>query len=230
MNEQDLIKFKYSFIFADGKNIDFSIRLDSHNLNYVADNHDVPADWAKLENGQCPNCALDSATIMYCPVCLRIHNILNAFLNTASYEKVKVIVQAAERVYSSDTTIQKGLSSMLGIYMVTCGCPILSQIKPMVRYHLPFASLEDTLYRAASSYLLRQYFRHSKGEEADWDLKGLVDIYREIQTVNIGLMERFRSLAKKDASINAMILLDIFAKELPYSIEESLKELEYLFS
>jgi len=230
VSDQDLIKFKYSFIFADGRTIDFSISLDAHNLNYVADDNDVPAEWAKLENGQCPNCTLHSAKIDYCPVCLRIHNILNAFLNTASYEKVKVIVQAAERVYSSDTTIQKGLSSMLGIYMVTCGCPILSQIKPMVRYHLPFASLEDTIYRAASSYLLRQYFLHIKGEEADWNLKGLVDIYRQIQTVNIGLMERFRALAKKDASVNAMVLLDIFAKELPYSIEESLKELEYLFS
>jgi hypothetical protein len=230
MSEKKFITFDYSFVFEGKENIDFSINLDAHSLNYISDAQDVPADWALLENDKCPNCTLDATTSPYCPVCLRIHNVLLPFLNTASFEKVKVIVRSAERTYSSDTSVQKGLSSMLGIYMVTCGCPIMAYLKPMVRYHLPFASLEDTIYRAVSSYLLRQYFKHKRKEKADWDLKGLIDIYKEVQIVNEALVERFRSLTKKDASVNAIILLDIFAKELPYSIEDRLKELEYLFS
>ena len=230
MSEKKFITFDYSFVLEDKKNIDFSINLDALTLNYVGQTKDVPADWAKLENGKCRNCTLNSSKNFYCPVCLRIHNILLAFLNISSFEKVKVIVRSAERTYSSDTRVQKGLSSMLGIYMVTCGCPILAQIKPMVRYHLPFATLEDTIYHAVSSYLLRQYFQHKKGEKADWDLEGLIDIYKEIQIVNEALAKRFRSLAKKDASVNAIVLLDIFAQVLPFSIENKLKALEYLFS
>jgi hypothetical protein len=230
MSEKKFITFDYSFVFEGKWNIDFSINLDARSLNYISDAQDVPADWAKLDNGKCPNCTLDATTSPYCPVCLRIHNVLLLFLNTASFEKVKVIVRSAERTYSSDTSVQKGLSSMLGIYMVTCGCPILEQIKPMVRFHLPFATLEDTIYRAVSSYFLRQYFQYKRGQKTDWDLKGLTDIYKEIQIVNEALVERFRSLARKDANVNAIVLLDIFAKELPYSIEDRLKELEYLFS
>jgi hypothetical protein len=229
MSERKFITFDYSFVFEDKKNLDFSINLDALTLDYVGQTKDVQADWAKLENGRCSNCTLASSKDSYCPVCLRIHNILLAFANISSFEKVKVIVRSAERTYSSETRVQKGLSSMLGIYMVTCGCPILAQIKPMVRYHLPFATLEDTIYHAVSSYLLRQYFQHKKNERTDWDLEGLIDIYKEIQIVNEALAERLHNLAKKDASINAIVLLDIFAQALPFSIENNLKALEYLF-
>jgi hypothetical protein len=230
VSEKKFITFDYSFVFEDKKHIDFSINLDILTLNYVENTKDVPAEWAKLENGKCLNCTLDSSKNIYCPVCLRIHNILLAFPNISSFEKVKVIVRSAERTYSSDTRVQKGLSSMLGIYMVTCGCPILTQLKPMVRYHLPFATLEDTIYHAVSSYLLRQYFQHKKGEKTDWNLEGLIDIYKEIQIVNETIALRLHNLAKKDASINAIVLLDIFAQALPFSIEHKLQSLEYLFS
>ena len=37
--------------------------------------------------------------------------------------------------------------------MALSGCPVLEQLKPMARFHLPFASVEETIYRAASMYL-----------------------------------------------------------------------------
>jgi len=229
MSEKNFLTFKYSFEFEDRGNIDFSINLDALTLKYVENTKDVPAEWAKLKNGKCPNCTLNTSKNVYCPICLRIHNILLAFSNISSFEKVRVSVHSAERTYISDTRVQKGLSSMLGIYMVTCGCPILTQIKPMVRYHLPFASMEDTIYHSVSSYLLRQYFQYKEGGKADWDLEGLIDIYKEIRIVNEALAERFRNLAKRDASVNAIVVLDIFAQGLPFSIENKLKTLEYLF-
>jgi hypothetical protein len=43
------------------------------------------------------------------------------------------------------------------------------------------------------------------------------------------MAERLRVASSKDSAVNAIVLLDLFAKALPYSIEESLEELRYLF-
>jgi hypothetical protein len=43
------------------------------------------------------------------------------------------------------------------------------------------------------------------------------------------MWERLHGVVGKDAVNNAVICLDMFAKELPYAIEDSLEELEGLF-
>lgn len=45
----------------------------------------------------------------------------------------------------------------------------------------------------------------------------------------MAMAERLRSSLEKDASINAVILLDMFAQAMPYSVDGSIAELEYLF-
>ena len=40
---------------------------------------------------------------------------------------------------------------------------------------------------------------------------------------------RLRSASSKDANVNALIILDIFAKEMPEKIDDSLKMLKYLY-
>ena len=94
---------------------------------------------------------------------------------------------------------------------------------------IPFASVEETIFKSVSTYLLGQYFQHRDGKKADWDLNGLKESYNEIQKVNFGMATRLRSIIQKDANINALIVLDIFAKEMPQTIDESLKSLQYLF-
>lgn len=59
-----------------------------------------------------------------------------------------------ERTYSKDTLLQQGLASLLGIVMTTSGCPVLEPLKPMVRFHLPFATLTETVYRMVSMCLV----------------------------------------------------------------------------
>jgi hypothetical protein len=99
----------------------------------------------------------------------------------------------------------------------------------MVRFHLPFASVEETIFRAASTYLLSQYIKKSQGGKPDWDLERLIEIYKEIEEVNQGLAMRIRSVADMDANINALVVLDVFAKEVPITVKAKLKEFEYLF-
>ncbi len=224
------IKFVYRFLFNDGRTLNFDIKLNSKTLEYIPENNFKPTRISKLSYYQCPNCPLNEKEHPFCPVAKNLEHILRKFKDIVSYERVTVIVENSYRTYSSQTSVQHGLSSMMGIFMVSSGCPILGQLKPMVRFHLPFANLSETIFRAASTYLLGQFIQYRKGKPADWDMQGLVKIYQQIEEVNAALANRVRSLVGRDAHINALIALDVFAKELPQTIHESLQEFEYLFS
>jgi len=63
----------------------------------------------------------------------------------------------------------------------------------------------------------------------DMELENLKKIYAEIGIVNQAMASRLRTLSVEDSAINAVVLLDIFAKMMPYSIEDSLEEIRYLF-
>ena len=101
--------------------------------------------------------------------------------------------------------------------------------KPMARFHLPLASAEETIYRATSMYLLAQYFLKKEGQEVDLDLAGLKEIYSNIRIINETMARRLRAISEKDVALNSLVILDVFAQTLPFVIEESLKEVRYLF-
>lgn len=114
-------------------------------------------EWTELKNFKCPNCLLVENEYKYCPIAVNIIDLID-FFKTSSYPEVNVIVDTEIRRYSKHPSLQKGISSLMGIYMVTSGCLIMEKLKPMVRYHLPFATLEETSYRMVSMDLLAQYF------------------------------------------------------------------------
>jgi hypothetical protein len=72
----------------------------------------------------------------------------------------------------------------MGLIMATSGCPSLSYLKPMARFHLPLATAEETVYIATSMYLLAQYFLQKEGHKADLNLEGLLEIYHNIELIN----------------------------------------------
>jgi len=103
-------------------------------------------------------------------------------------------------------------------------------LKPMARFHLPFSTSEETVFRSTSIHLLRQYFAYKKGEELDLDLQKLNDHYKKVQNVNQGILQRMSTVYKKgDANQNALVILDAFAKVLTMDIEDQLQSMEYLF-
>ncbi len=222
-------QFKYYFIFENGKKATYDITLEAQTLKLIPTEDIQPTEWTKLDFHQCTNCPLNKDDYPDCPLALNLSNVLPRFNDMYSFEKVHVMVETPDRTYSKNTTLQNGLSAMLGIYMVTSDCPVMAPLKPMVRFHLPFACIEETVFRSVSTYLLGQYFKKQNGEEADWELNGLMDNYGEIQQLNRGMAERMRSIVDKDANLNALVVLDVFAKELPFSIAKSLDNLKYLF-
>jgi len=106
----------------------------------------------------------------------------------------------------------------------------MEKLKPMVRYHLPFATEEETVYRVLSMYLLSQYFLQKRGIKPDWEMKKLVEVYRDVELVNRGLCKRISNSTTEDGCVNAVIILDCFAKSVITSIDKQMiREIEVLF-
>lgn len=223
----ETLDFLYHIILPGGR-IDHLVRLDAETLE--ASSSDEPApEWARLQFHICPNCPLAESGTPDCPMAKSLAGLLEDAGKTVSYDKVRIVVQSSFRTISADTTAQRAFGSLMGLMMATCGCPDMAWLRPMARFHLPLANEEETLYRAASMYLVAQYFRSRHGGVPDLDLEGLRQHYRRVHEINLAMVNRLRAACEKDAPVNAVVLLDLFAKILPYSIDESLAEIEYLF-
>ena len=124
----------------------------------------------------------------------------------------------------------KGLSPLLGIIMTTSGCPVMEPLKPMVRFHLPFASLDETAFRMVALYLVAQLLCDHAGKKPEWRLEGLADIYAEVKKVNKDFGHRMIAAARSDANVHALVNLNVFAVMVPTAAEKMLKEITPYFS
>ena len=228
--EKEPLTIKYIFRFPDDRRETFEVTLDGESIEPIDDRSEALPQWTQLDFEQCPNCPLSVETHSHCPLAARLVKVVNICENLLSYDKIRMHVVTAERMISKHTTAQQGISALMGLIMATSGCPLTSFFKPMARFHLPLASGEETIYRATSMYLLAQYFLRKEGRESDLELDGLTEIYRDMQILNSAIAKRIRAAIQEDAAVNAIVLLDFFAKTLPYVLEESLEEIRYLFT
>jgi hypothetical protein len=228
MDTMDII---YHYRFEDGREVAFPVRLERATMAFRGEERSgaVPF-WAELDFNRCGVCTLSSTDHACCPIAANLVGIVEAFRDFFAYETVEVVAITAERAYSKSTTIQEGLSALLGIIMVTSGCPVMVRLKPMVRFHLPFATLEESTYRMLSMYLVAQLYRHRQGLAADWGLQGLEAVYADIGEVNESFAGRLRTAAEKDANVNAMVNLDCLGKMIPFAVEDLLLEMEGYFT
>jgi len=226
----EVINIRYIFRFPDDRQETFDLHLDAQTLDLLGDAPDELPSWTNLPFHQCPNCQLTIQTHPNCPVAVHLVQLISACKNVLSYDVLHVDIISPERVVSRTAPAQKGISSLMGLIMATSGCPHMSFLKPMARFHLPLATAGETVYRATSMYLLAQYFIRKQGKDADLELEGLAKIYHNIELINKAMAERLRAITDKDTAVNALILLDIFAKTLPFAIEESLEEVRHLFT
>jgi hypothetical protein len=162
-------------------------------------------------------------------VAIDLEKILEAFGKILSYEKVHVEVRAPARTYSKDCDVQTGLRSLLGLLMATSACPILSRLKILARYHLPFATLDETVFRTAGAYLLGQYFRFQEGDSPDHELAELDVFCKQLQTVDQCFKKRIDAMSERDANMNAISSLCILAMGISSSIEDQIQELKPRF-
>jgi hypothetical protein len=166
----------------------------------------------------------------HCPIAVNITDLVGFFTDAASYDEIDVRITTDQRSYMKHTTATEAVSSLLGIYMVTSGCPIMDKLRPMVRFHLPLATPDETVFRAMAMYLVAQYFISRHGGDPDWNLEKLPLIYREVHAVNSSFMNRLHETAVRDASLNAIVRLDAFASIIVMSFDfDQLEGIEAMF-
>jgi len=218
---------EYLFTMDDGQEHKFEV--DPHRSIDDQDNHHKHAKWTGLGFHQCKNCTLDANKHPRCPTAIDIEGIATKFTAILSYEESNVCVKTPQRNYSRRCDVQSGLSSLFGLVMATSGCPILSQLRCLAHYHLPFATQEETIFRTVGAYLLKQYFVVKKGGIPDLELFELSNFYEQLKTLNASFTERVRAASKLDANINAILHLFYLSELVSISLEDNLKNLSPLF-
>ena len=186
--------------------------------------------WTELRFHRCPHCPLNADCETHCPVAVSLVDVVERFSTVLSYDEIDLEVVTEERRVLQRTTAQAAISSLIGLLMATSGCPHTSYFKPMARFHLPMASEAETLFRAAGMYLLAQYFYSVAGCGGELDFTGLKEIYDNLHTLNVSVAGRLREASQVDSSLNAVIILDMYAKAVPYVIDETLEEIRSYYN
>lgn len=187
-------------------------------------------DWTLLEESKCAVCPLSSEEHRYCPAAIRMHAVLERFKGHGSIQKLKLRVETERRNYEVSCDLQSGLNSMLGLQMATSGCPIVGRLRNMVQFHIPYSSFAETLYRAVSGYLTKQYFIQQEGGTPDWELNGLKDFYLELESLNGDFSQRIGTLDQNDAISNAIVMFFSTSSIVAELIDEGLVDFAEYFT
>lgn len=224
------IPIEYCFKMNGGHQEIFRLELAPDTLTPIGN---VPANiprWARLGTHQCPNCTLTETDSKYCPAASHLVGLVQRFDQVLSHEEVEVSVVTQERQINQRMSAQRGIGSLMGLIMAASGCPKMEFFKPMARFHVPWASEQETMYRAASTYLLTKYMIMGSESQATLELDGLVRVYKDVHEVNKAFIERLHAGSNLDSIVNALVILDTYTLTLPFAIRNSLEELRHLFA
>lgn len=207
----DCMSIEYELTLSNGERKRHVVRLDRVTMGLVNRPAEPLPEWTRLGFHRCPNCPLNPSQHSRCPAAVALVEVVESFKNSISYEKADVVVRTPYRTYQKRASLQEVVTSLMGLYMVSSGCPILEKLRPMVFTHLPFATPEETFFRVISTYLLAQFFRQKKGLTPDWELDDLLTDCRNLNEVNATFGKRIMEINTADASLNALVSLDCFA-------------------
>ncbi|MGK9067462.1 DUF6901 family protein [Stutzerimonas chloritidismutans] len=202
----------------------FSYRIEP-DRGYDEEAARLAPKWTRLDHQQCSNCPLSRDRFSHCPAAVDLHRVIEDFQGLPAVQKARVEVRTPEREYSKLVGLDEGLRALLGVIMATSACPILGRLKPMAYQHLPFASNQEFVLRAVSLYLARQYFNLREGRHADWELRGLVRSFQQLQLVNQAFWQRIHDTCRGDSNLKAFLTFFSMASSLTYSLETQLQKI-----
>lgn len=224
MNEGQRVRYRFDLPDGSQKFLDFSFDPVDFRLSNPAPA--APPFWTDLQFNQCANCPLKVAEHPHCPAALQMAAAIELLKALVSFDTVGVTVTQAERAVYAETTAQQAMSSVLGLIMATAGCPWTDRFRPMARFHLPFATEVETVYRSVSMFLLA---RELAGASQPQGFAALEKLYENLHIVNRDMSRRLGAATRTDPAQNAMALLDAYTTLLPAALESSLEELKPLF-
>jgi hypothetical protein len=221
------LEIRYRFGLADGSEEVFELRLDPLTAEPL---DPLPTDlpnWTRLDFQGCADCELPASAV-HCPLAGRLEPLVSRLGHLTSFSELDLTVDTPDRQYRKRVPAQDAIASLMGLLNATSGCPNMAFFRPMARFHLPLANLDETFYRVLSMYMLGQFLRHQQGLSVDMEMKGLSAHYARINIVNKHLVKRLRAAAREDGTLNAAVLLDMLAMSMPMMLDD-LPHIERLF-
>lgn len=217
-------RFRYSLYLNDGSSHTIDIVLDPATQNCQQPPL-VDQPWTRLDCHRCPHCPLTPENTPLCPLAARLAPLVERVGSLLSYDNVAVEVHDGMRTIRANVPASTAASSVMGLISASSGCPHTAFLKPLAWFHQPFASEEETVFRVLSSHLVE----HQLNGDGPPDLQQLKDRYRAIEQVNMHIAKRLLESCDNDAAINAIVHLDIFAKAIPFAVDQMLEELRPLY-
>ncbi|MDM8347808.1 hypothetical protein P8H27_02725 [Pseudomonas sp. sp1636] len=208
-------------------NHEFSYRIELDRVYDPAQAQLAP-NWTRLDYQQCSNCPLSRNDFSHCPAAVDLHRVIEDFQGLPAFKKAMVWVRTPEREYTKQAGLEEGLRALLGVIMATSACPMLGRLKPMAQNHLPFANNQEFTLRTVSLYLARQYFNFREGRHADWELKGLVRMFQQLQLVNQAFWQRIHDTCEGDSNLKAFLTFFSMSSSMTYSLETQLQKVRPL--
>ncbi|PLY00996.1 MAG: hypothetical protein C0624_11100 [Desulfuromonas sp.] len=226
----DPIVIEYRYRLPSQEQETLTLTLDPVSLTPLDPLPNPLPNWTLLSFEQCENCPLSSSEMPVCPLAARLAVLTPLCNKLISFDMVDVEVVTRERTVSANVSAEQGICSLMGLVSAVSGCPHTAFFRPMARFHLPFATPEETLFRSTGSYLLVEYLRQRQGETPHYDLSGLQAIYDRVSEVNRSVAERLRAASRTDSALNAIVQLDYYAQGLSFSLERSLDHLSEMLA
>ncbi len=216
---------EYRISLDDNHRFDYRIELDrAFDPARLA----AAPQWTRLAHQQCSNCPLSKDAFSHCPAAVDLHRVIEDFQGLPAFKKATVWVRTPEREYTKQVSLEEGLRSLLGVIMATSACPVLGKLRPLAQNHLPFANNQEFILRAVSQYLARQYFNFREGRHADWELKGLVRMFQQLQLVNQAFWQRIHDTCEGDSNLKAFLTFFSLSSSMTYSLETQLQKIRPL--
>jgi uncharacterized protein DUF6901 len=220
------LRIRYRFDLPDGSKSHVALNFAAADFRLSNPTPIDPPFWTELKFSQCANCPLSTDEYAHCPAALHMAPAVESLKALVSFDVVGVTVTQPERTVHAETTAQQAMSSVLGLIMATSGCPWTDRLRPMARFHLPFASEAETVYRSVCMFLLA---RELVGVGDAHGFAELTALYENLHVVNRDMSRRLGAATRTDPARNAMALLDSYTTLLPAALESSLQELKPLF-
>jgi hypothetical protein len=222
------ISIEYRFGFrGQREDMVFTVELDRETGIALSPAESRAEEWTALEYCQCSFCQFRPQDQAHCPVAWNISGVAARFRDIFSIEESDISVTTHERQYCRRDKVSQGLRSILGLYLAASGCPQMDILRPMARFHLPFASMEETIQRHVSNFLLYEYFRQGQGAEIS--LAGLVERMKPIDEVNRSICSRLEHFVHADSNRNALTVLNLFGAMIAFEVHGNLDKLRELY-
>lgn len=220
------IDIGYRFELPDGTRKSLDLKFDAVDFRLLTPAIEPRPHWTELKFRQCANCPLKPEEHPHCPAALHMAPVVYSLRELVSYDRLSVTVQQSARTIRADVSAQRAMSSVLGLIMATSGCPWTDRLRPMARFHLPFATEAETLYRSVSMFLMAR----EMNVVGEGGYEALHALYENLHVVNRDMSRRLGAATSTDPARNAMALLDVYAALLPIALESSLAEFAPLFN